>query len=71
MSLIDDENTFLSGLLGVYGRFVLTSDDVISLMHPHWGCTLLQISLSSIHDVLFIREAEIQPAGVFNIVLKR
>lgn len=61
----------MAGHLGVYGRFVLTSEDVISLMHPHWGSTLLEISLNNIIDVLFIREADISPAGVFSIILKR
>lgn len=71
VSLIDDDNTFMAGHLGVYGRFVLISEDVISLMHPHWGSTLLEISLNNIIDVLFIREADISPAGVFSIILKR
>lgn len=71
VSLIDDDNTFMSGLLGVYGRFVLTSEDVISLIHPHWGSTLLQISLSSIKDVVLVRETDVPPAGVFNIMLER
>lgn len=72
VSLIDDEKSFASGLLGVYGRLVHTSEDVICVIHPYWQGIQMRWRLDDILDVRLIRTVgKDNPAGVFHIALRR
>lgn len=72
VSLIDDEKSFTSGLLGVYGRLVHLSEDVLCVIHPHWQGIQMRWRLDDILDVRIIRTAgKENTAGVFHIALRR
>ncbi|GBM46892.1 hypothetical protein AVEN_10731-1 [Araneus ventricosus] len=72
VSLIDDEKSFSSGLLGVYGRLVKTSDITLSIIHPHWQGTQMRWRLTDILDVRIIRrvEDEDSDSGVFSLTVR-
>ncbi|XP_055931255.1 uncharacterized protein LOC129961728 [Argiope bruennichi] len=71
VSLIDDEKSFSSGLLGVYGRLVKTSEMTLSIIHPHWQGTQMRWRLTDVLDVRIVRrvEDEDSPSGVFSLTV--
>ncbi|GFS49400.1 uncharacterized protein NPIL_411201 [Nephila pilipes] len=73
ISLIDDEKSFASGLLGVYGHLVKTSEGVLRIIHPHWQGTQMRWRLQDIVEVKLIRkvdDAEGGHSGVFTLTVR-
>ncbi|KAG8192190.1 hypothetical protein JTE90_009954 [Oedothorax gibbosus] len=71
VSLIEDERSFTSGLVGAYGRIVQTSEDALCLIHPHWRGIQMRWNLKDILDVRLIRTAgKGNTAGVFQITVR-
>ncbi|GFQ74235.1 uncharacterized protein TNCT_447831, partial [Trichonephila clavata] len=72
VSLIDDEKSFASGLLGVYGHLVKTSEGVLSIIHPHWQGKQMRWRLQDILDVKLIRKVgeEEDHSGVFTLTVR-
>ncbi|GFS55957.1 uncharacterized protein TNCV_2564281 [Trichonephila clavipes] len=72
VSLIDDEKSFASGLLGVYGHLVKTSEGVLSIIHPHWQGKQMRWRLQDILDVKLIRKVggDEGHSGVFTLTVR-
>ncbi|GIY62690.1 uncharacterized protein CDAR_9162 [Caerostris darwini] len=70
VSLIDDEKSFASGLLGVYGRLVKTSEGMLSIIHPHWQGIQMRWRLVDIVDVKVLRTYDDSTdSGVFTLTV--
>ncbi|XP_042904355.1 uncharacterized protein [Parasteatoda tepidariorum] len=70
VSLIDDEKTFSTGILGLYGRLVKTPDGMTSIIHPHWQGILLRWKQEDVVNIKLVRKVGGESSGVFKITLK-
>lgn len=70
VSIVDDEESFKEGLLGVYG-YLRKIDSCISITHPYSGSNLFSCPVARIKQTRMVRTENQEPeAGIFAIKLR-